>query len=80
MSIIYLKRKAGSFVPSDATRVAIEAAFVRLGQTHGCYEVATVAAYLLAQAIETVREKRSPNADAWVADLKACLDQAFKGG
>ena len=50
MSVVEFKPKGHA--PSDATRGAIEAEFERMAAKYGCFEVMTVAAYLLAIAIE----------------------------
>lgn len=77
MSVV-VQFKPKGHVPSEATRAAIEAEFMRMAERHGCYEVVTVATYLVAVAIETAAAKHRPITDGWVADLKARLKRALK--
>jgi hypothetical protein len=77
MSVIQFKPKGP--VPSEATRAAIEAEFERMAAKYGCFEVMTVAAYLLAIAIERTEAKQRPNGCGWAADVRARLRRALKG-
>ena len=76
MTVVPFKPKGPA--PSDATRAAIEAEFQRMAEKYGCFEVMTVAAYLLAIAIETTEAKQRPNGLGWAADIRACLKRALK--
>jgi hypothetical protein len=62
----------------EATRRVIEADFERLMEKHGAYEVVTVAAYIVAMAIDSANAKNTPTAVGWAADLQACLVRAAK--
>jgi hypothetical protein len=73
--VVRLEPKRGS---PEATRRAIEADFERLMEKHGTYEVVTVAARIVAMAIDSASAKRTPNAVGWAADLQACLLRAAK--
>jgi hypothetical protein len=64
--------------PSDATRAAIEAALFRLAVTYGAHEVITIAAAVVAEAIEAAHATGRPGNMLWVADLKARLARALK--
>jgi hypothetical protein len=77
--ILQFKPRAGArFLPDDLTRRAIERSIVRLAEQHGARETVTVATGLIAVAIETVLANHDPVASAWVEDLKARLDRAFR--
>jgi len=65
-------------VPPESTREAIEAAFFRLADTYGGHEVITIAAAVVAEAIEAARATGRPGNLLWVADLRARLERALK--
>lgn len=73
--VVEFKPKAHS---PEAARKAIEADFERLMDKHGTFEVLTVAAYIVAMAIDSAGAKDTPNAVGWASDLKACLVGACK--
>jgi len=77
MSVVIPFEPRGT-VPSEAKRAAIEAEFARMAAKYGCFEVMTVAAYLLAIAIERTEAKQRPNGLGWVADIRTCLKRALK--
>jgi hypothetical protein len=74
--VVQFKPKGHS--PSEAKRAAIEAEFERMAVKYGCFEVMTVAAYLLAIAIERTEAKQRPTGCGWAADVRACLKRALK--
>jgi hypothetical protein len=75
-NVVQLKFKGP--VPSDETRAAIEDGLFRLAARYGAHEVITIAAAVVAEALEAAHATGRPGNVLWVADLRARLERALK--